>query len=346
MTSTEIAHALSLTFHELSEQAVPQGCVLYRGKVRDVITRDETIVLIASDRISAFDRVLATVPYKGEILTRIASWWFKHTEDIIKNHLVAPDELGGHDAVLETGRCMVGRRCSMLPVEVVVRGYLTGSAWRDYSNGKPVSGIKLPQGLRYCEQFPEPILTPSTKAESGHDKPISSAEIVASGLVDSDVWAEVEHKALAVFKRGQTLARERGLILVDTKYEFGILNGELVLADEIHTPDSSRYWYHESYEQLFSSGSHQKELDKETFRRWLMSNGFSGDGEPPIITDEIRIATAQQYITAFEAITGEQFVPILQDPHAIHDACALIIAEAFNGHKKSAKSSNRESTVL
>ncbi|HOT58363.1 MAG TPA: phosphoribosylaminoimidazolesuccinocarboxamide synthase [Spirochaetales bacterium] len=344
MTSTNIAQALSKTFHELSEQTVPHGCKLYRGKVRDVITRDDTIALVASDRISAFDRVLSTVPYKGEILTRIAYWWFKHTEDIIKNHLVSPDELGGHDAVLETGRCMIGRRCSMLPVEVVVRGYLTGSAWRDYQEGKPVSGIKLPGGLRYCQQFPEPILTPSTKAESGHDKPISCEEIVTSGLVDKDVWAEVERKALAVFKRGQALAQERGLILVDTKYEFGILNGELVLADEIHTPDSSRYWYSESYEELFKNGSHQKELDKETFRRWLMSNGFSGDGEPPVITDEIRIATAQQYITAFETITGEQFAPILEDPHAIHDACTLIIAEAFNENKHPAKQSKGERT--
>ncbi len=343
MTNTEIAQALSRTFREFSEQAVPQGCVLYRGKVRDVITRDDTIALIASDRISAFDRVLSTVPYKGEILTRIAYWWFKHTEDIIKNHLVASHELGGHDAVLETGRCMVGRRCSMLPVEVVVRGYLTGSAWRDYQEGKPVSGIRLPQGLRYCEQFPEPIITPSTKAESGHDKPISCEEIVTSGLVEKDVWTEVERKALAVFKRGQELARERGLILVDTKYEFGILNGELVLADEIHTPDSSRYWYSDSYEELFKSGSHQKELDKETFRRWLMGNGFSGDGKPPAISDEVRIATAQQYITAFETITGEQFAPILQDPHAIHNACALIIAEAFNGNKKTAKLSDKRS---
>lgn len=341
MTQADVCRALQATFAELPESSLPEGCSVYRGKVRDVVTSknlgNQTIALVASDRISAFDRVLSTIPFKGEILTRVAYWWFRHTDDIISNYLVAPEALAGHDAVLETGRCMIGKRCEMLPVEVVVRAHLTGSAWRDYEAGRPVSGIQLPAGLRYCEAFPEPIITPSTKAESGHDKPISCEEIVTSGLVDRYIWAEVERKALAVFKRGQELAHERGLILVDTKYEFGILDGKLVLADEIHTPDSSRYWYRNTYEPFFRESKQQRELDKETFRRWLMSQGFSGEGEAPLITDDIRSATALQYITAFETIIGEQFAPILHDPHAISNACALILAEAFNGEKSPTK---------
>ncbi len=339
MNREAIERALPRTFERFPDSALPAGCVVYHGKVRDVVRSAKNhpgsrIALIASDRISAFDRVLSTIHFKGEVLTRIAAWWFKQTEDILPNHLLPPSEIRGHDAVAETGRCMIGRECSMLPVEVVVRGYLTGSAWRDYQAGKSVSGIALPAGMRFCEAFPEPLITPSTKEASGHDRPISSGEIVASGLVDREVWAEVEKKALAVFRRGQELAKKRGLILVDTKYEFGLLDGHLVLADEIHTPDSSRYWYAGSYMDLFASGEQQRELDKETFRRWLMSQGFSGDGKAPSITDEIRAATSLQYITAYETITGDVFEPTHHDPHAALDACALVLAEAFNAKGK------------
>jgi phosphoribosylaminoimidazole-succinocarboxamide synthase len=219
----------------------------------------------------------------------------------------------------------------MAPVELVVRGYLTGSAWRDYQAGRPVSGIRLPSGLRYCEAFPAPLITPSTKEASGHDLPMSPEEIVSSGRVDADLWAEIEKAALALFRRGQELAAARGLILVDTKYEFGLSNGALLVADEIHTPDSSRYWYAADYPRRFASGLEQHELDKETFRRWLVDRGFSGDGEAPAITDDVRIQTAVRYAQAYEAITGEIFQPIHPEAHAARTALASIAAEVLPG---------------
>lgn len=310
-------------------KALPAGARVYEGKVRDVAFYGDRAVLVASDRISAFDRVLSAVPWKGEVLTRISAWWFEHTADLVPNHLMQPSELGGYDPVGASGRCVVARKLDMLPVELVVRGYLTGSAWRDYQAGRPVSGLRLPSGLRYNERFPSPVVTPSTKEASGHDRPCSGAELVASGAVDGDTWRELERAALALFARGQELAARRGLILVDTKYEFGVLNGKLCLGDEIHTPDSSRYWYAEGYGGRFAEGVEQRELDKEAFRRWLLARGFKGDGEPPAIPDDVRIQTAMRYAQAYEAIIGEEFEPVCQDAQAAERAAAYCLAEAF-----------------
>ena len=315
----------------VSEAEVPAGASLYRGKVRDVLSAGDRVMLVASDRISAFDRVLSTVPWKGEILSRISAWWFENTADLVPNHLLSRAGLGGLDPLAATGRAVAARRCDMAPVELVVRGYLTGSAWRDYRAGRPVSGIRLPSGLRYCEPFPSPLITPSTKEVSGHDVPMSPEEIISSGRVDADLWSEIEKAALALFGRGQELAAARGLILVDTKYEFGLSGGTLLVADEIHTPDSSRYWYAADYPGRFASGLDQRELDKETFRRWLVDRGFSGNGEAPGIPDDVRIQTAVRYVQAYEAITGEVFQPIHQDSHAARIALASMAAEVLIG---------------
>lgn len=326
MRVQELAAALPVCFAGVGPESLPRALSLYSGKVRDVVAGPRRIALVASDRISAFDRVLSTIPFKGEVLTRISAWWFDQTSDIIENHLLGPAEASGIDALGSTGRCVLVRRCTMLPVEVVVRGYLTGSAWRDYQAGRPVSGIELPSGLRYCEKFPVPLITPSSKADSGHDQPLSAAQVVRDGLVDAGLWSEVERTAMALFRRGQTLAAERGLILVDTKYEFGILDGRLILADEIHTPDSSRYWYAQSYTERFASGTDQRELDKEGFRRWLLDRGFSGDGKAPSIDDDIRLATAQRYVEAYEAILGRDFQPVHREAEAALAACAPVFS--------------------
>lgn len=310
MTREAIASRLDAAYPGLPGE-LPAGISVYRGKVRDVVEGRDRLLLLASDRISAFDRVLSTIPFKGEVLTRVSSWWFERTSDIIPNHLVSPAELGGRSPVAETGRACLVRRASMVPVEVVVRGFLTGSAWRDYEAGRPISGIDLPAGLARDSEFPEPLLTPSTKEASGHDRPVSGEEIVRSKLVPRDLWEEIERAARALYLRGRELSLRNGLILVDTKYEFGVIDGHLVLADEIHTPDSSRYWRLPSARpKSKEGGAARRELDKESFRRWLMERGFSGEGRPPEITDEIRLETAARYVEAFEAVTGEKFEPV------------------------------------
>jgi phosphoribosylaminoimidazole-succinocarboxamide synthase len=314
MRREDIALSLGRAFPGIREGDA-KGRAVYKGKVRDVVDMGDRILIVATDRISAFDRVLSTVPFKGEVLNRISSFWFGASRGIVPNHLVSDAELG-LPLSSRTGRAVVARKAEMLPVEVVVRGYLSGSAWRDYSSGRPVSGISLPGGLRMNEAFPSALLTPSTKESSGHDLPVSGKEIVERGLVEEGLWAQVERAAAAVFARGQEIAAKNGLILVDTKYEFGLIDGKLALCDEVHTPDSSRYWYADSYRGLFERGEKQRELDKEHFRRWLMERGFKGDGEAPEITDEIRIETAERYIKAFETITGEKFEPVADSPEA------------------------------
>jgi len=306
MERQTIVSALDGAYRGLPE-AGAEGLTVYRGKVRDVVEGKDRMLLIASDRISAFDRVLSTIPFKGEILTRVSDYWFRNTSDIVPNHVLGPSELGGRDPVAETGRACLARRAAMVPVEVVVRGFLTGSAWRDYEAGRPVSGIALPAGLAQGAEFPEPLVTPSTKEASGHDMPMSGAEIVRSGRVDRDLWESIERAAKALYLRGRELALRNGLILVDTKYEFGVADGRLILADEIHTPDSSRYW---RVSGESDARGLRRELDKESFRRWLMERGFSGNGEAPEITDEIRIETAARYVEAYEAITGRDFEPV------------------------------------
>jgi len=322
MTEASALAALARAYDGLPEPAA-RGLPVYRGKVRDVVRGAERLLLVASDRLSAFDRVLSTVPFKGEVLTRIAAWWFARTADIVPNHVLP----GGSPSELGIGRAALVRRAEMIPVEVVVRGYLAGSAWRDYEAGRAVSGIEFPRGMRRDQRLDGPVLTPSTKEEGAHDRPVSGAEIVRSGLVPGRLWAEVEAAALALFRRGQELAARSGLILVDTKYEFGLADGRLTLADEIHTPDSSRYWIAGSYEELFRAGEAQRELDKEPFRRWLMERGFSGDGEAPAIPDPVRALTALRYVQAYERIVGEEFAPMSADFQAETEVLARIVDE-------------------
>jgi phosphoribosylaminoimidazole-succinocarboxamide synthase len=286
--------------HTLRQFDAPELGQLYRGKVRDNYSRGDRIVMVTTDRISAFDHVLGTIPYKGEVLSRLTLFWFDKVKDVAPTHLLAaPDP-----------SVMVVRKAKPFPVEIIIRGYITGSLWRDYLAGKAGAyGIDWPAGLRKDQRFPEPLITPSTKAEYGkHDEPISEKEIVEKGLVSPEVWREATAVARRLFARGQEWAARRGLILVDTKYEMGIADGELVVIDEIHTPDSSRYWIADGYERRFASGQDQEMLDKENIRQWLIKeHGFSGQGKPPPLTDEVRVMLARKYIEVFELLTGERF---------------------------------------
>lgn len=277
----------------------------YIGKVRDVYTIDDRfIVMIATDRISAFDVVLPKgITYKGQVLNQIASMFLDSTEDIVPNWKIAsPDPM-----------VTVGYKCEGLPVEMIVRGYLTGSAWRAYKNGaREICGVRIPDGMKENQKFETPIITPTTKAEIGaHDEDISKEEIISRGLVSAEDYEKLEKYTLALFQRGTEIAAKRGLILVDTKYEFGKRDGEIYLIDEIHTPDSSRYFYAESYQERFDNGEPQKQLSKEFVREWLMENGFSGqpDHKVPFMDDERVNIISQRYIELYENITGEKFVP-------------------------------------
>ena len=276
----------------------------YRGKVRDNYYLDDKMLMVTTDRVSAFDHVLGTIPFKGQILTEIANFWFDKTKDIVPNHIIStPDP-----------QVLIAKKAKTLPVEVIVRGYITGSLWREYSSGiNGQYGFSLPDNLKMNQKFEKPILTPSTKAEYGlHDEPIDRKSIV-NGLVEESIYAKAEQYALELFAAGQSWAAKQGLILVDTKYEFGIVNGELIVIDEIHTPDSSRYWIADEYDSRFLSGEKQKMLDKENIRQWLIDKGFSGEGTPPKLTDEIRISLAEQYIELFHILTGAKFEPIVGD---------------------------------
>ena len=269
-------------------------------KIRDVVDLGGRLLVVTSDRVSAFDRVLTTIAGKGQVLNQLSVFWFRHTADIVANHLLRE----------VTPRSMLVRRCSVVPVEVVVRGYLTGSAWRDYQRDGAVSGIRLPAGMRADERFAEPLLTPSTKAPPGeHDRPLAREELLAGEIVAGQLWERIEAAALRLYRRGVELAARRGLILVDTKYEFGTIGEELVLADEVHTPDSSRYWYADEYADRFAEGRPQRKLDKEFLRAWLMQRGYMGDGEPPEIPDQVRDALGARYREAFRLLTGAELVP-------------------------------------
>ncbi len=272
------------------------------GKVRDCLLLGAKRLLIATDRLSAFDVVLTTIPFKGQVLTQMARHWFEKTAHIIPNHIISYP----HPNVMLT------QEVEILPIEVVVRGYLTGSAWRDYQAGKMISGIELPKGMKKSQKFQTPLITPSTKEERGkHDLPISEAEIIEKKIVSPEIWQQTRTKALELFNFGTKEAAKQGLILVDTKYEFGILKSEnkLILADEIHTPDSSRFWISESYQELFSKGEDPEMLDKEFVRKELISLGYMGEGTPPTLSDDFRVETALRYIQAFEKITGKKFEP-------------------------------------
>ena len=296
---------------DLTTLPVLHGATRYVGKVRDNYTLDELRVIVVSDRISAFDRVLGTIPFKGQVLNQMASYWFAKTRHLVRNHyIVSPDPA----VTLALG-------CTPLPVEFVMRGYLTGvtstSVWHHYQNGARVfCGHRLPEGMKKNEPLPEPLLTPSTKAEKGgHDESLSREEILARGLLDEASFDAAAGLARVLFAFGQARVAERGLILVDTKYEIGRApDGGLMVIDEIHTPDSSRYWYADDYELRLRKGEDPRALDKEYVRRWYAAQGYTGEGTPPPLTDEVRSEAARRYVEAYERITGQRFVPDTSEP--------------------------------
>lgn len=275
---------------------------VYKGKVRDVYDiDDEYLVMVVSDRISAFDVVLPKgVPYKGQVLNQIAAKFLDATSDIVPNWKIAtPDPM-----------VTIGHKCEPFKVEMVIRGYLTGSSWRAYKAGeRTLCGLPLPEGMKENQKFASPLITPTTKADEGHDENISKEEIIAQGLVSREDYELMEKYTYALFQRGTEIAAEKGLILVDTKYEFGKKNGKIYLIDEIHTPDSSRYFYADGYEERFAKGEKQKQLSKEFVREWLMDNGFQGkEGQQiPEMTPEVVAGITERYIELYEQITGEKF---------------------------------------
>jgi phosphoribosylaminoimidazole-succinocarboxamide synthase len=283
----------------------------YSGKVRENFTRGDRRTIVVTDRVSAFDVVLGTIPFKGQILNGLAHYWFSVTRDVFENHEIeVPDP-----------QATVAIECDPIPVEMVVRGYLTGvsstSIWRAYERGeRTFCGHALPEGLAKHEKLPASIVTPSTKAPKGeHDESVAKDELFRRGLVDPATFDRLEAQALQLFALGQRLAGERGMILVDTKYELGRTpDGRIVLIDEIHTPDSSRYWYADTYEAAMTSGKDPKSIDKEYVRRWLVEQGFTGDGTPPALPDEVRIEAARRYIEAYETLTGTTFTPDTRPP--------------------------------
>lgn len=307
----QIPYTLSATdFPELGEK--------YEGKVRDNYTKGDRRILIVTDRLSAFDRVITTIPFKGQVLNQISQFWFEQTKDIIGNHVIEfPDP-----------NVVVAKQCKPLMVEMVVRGYVTGvtttSAWYHYEKGvRNFCGNVLPEGLKKNQKLERPIITPSTKAEhGGHDESVSAEEVMKRGILTKEQWDYLAKAVLALYTRGVEICERQGIILVDTKYELGIApgsgevsvsggpdpNGEIVLIDEIHTPDSSRFWFADEYEKRFKSGEEQKKIDKEYLREWLAARGFRGEGEVPAIPDEVRCETARRYIEAYELITGREFV--------------------------------------
>lgn len=276
---------------------------VYHGKVRDVYNiADRYMAMVVSDRISAFDVVLPKgIPFKGQVLNQIAAKFLDATADIVPNWKVGtPDPM-----------VTIGYKCEPFKVEMVIRGYLTGSAWREYKAGaRTLCGIALPEGMKENQKFPTPIITPTTKADAGHDENISREEIIVQGLVSADDYAKLEEITQKLFQRGTEIAAKKGLILVDTKYEFGKRNGQIYLIDEIHTPDSSRYFYAEGYEERFARGEAQRQLSKEFVRQWLMENGFQGkEGQQvPEMTDEFIAQISDRYIELYESITGDKFV--------------------------------------
>lgn len=291
------------------------------GKVRDIYVTGGQRVLITTDRVSAFDRVLGAIPYKGQVLNQLSAWWFEQLRGVVANHVVSiPDP-----------NVTIAREAQSLPVEVIVRGYITGvtstSLWTLYSQGveRPY-GLDLPPGLRKNDPLPEPVITPTTKATGGaHDERLTPAEVVEQGLVAPDLWAGIQQAALAIFKQGQAVARQAGLILVDTKYEFGLIDGQPALIDEVHTPDSSRFWVAEGYETARETGAEPENFDKEFLRMWFVGQGYRGEGQPPAMPPDFVVQVAQRYIAAYERLTGQTFIPGSQ-PAAERIRAALLEA--------------------
>lgn len=290
----------------------PQQTAVYNGKVRDVYSINEMfMVIVASDRISAFDHILPrAIPHKGQVLNQTAAHFFQAVDSLVPTHVLAvPD-----------ANVTIGLKCKAFPIEMVVRGYLAGHAWRTYAAGKrELCGVKLPEGLKENDRLPEPIITPTTKSNVGHDEDISEIEIMRSKLVDGEEYAEMKHYALELYKKGTEMAKERGLILVDTKYEFGDFGGNIYVIDEIHTPDSSRYFYAEGYEDRQAKGETQRQLSKEFVRQWLIEHGFQGlEGQTmPTMPDDFITQTSNRYIELFEKITGDAFIPA--DTHNVNE---------------------------
>jgi phosphoribosylaminoimidazole-succinocarboxamide synthase len=285
--------------HTLDKTDFPTLGTRYQGKVRDTYAKGDRLVLITTDRLSAFDHVLTTLPFKGDLLNTLAHFWFQKTAHVVKNHVLdMPDPC-----------VIVGRRAEPFKVEFVVRGFLTGSLWRDYEAGRDPYGIALPAGMKKDQKFDRAMLTPSTKAPIGqHDEPMSEKAVVERGLLSARDWERAKEAALGLFAEGQKQAAAQGMLLVDTKYEFGLIGSELVVIDEMHTPDSSRFWVAEGSQQRFERGESQQMLDKENLRQWLINErGFSGHGTPPAIPDDVRVMLADKYLTAFERITGTTF---------------------------------------
>lgn len=316
LTEQELIAAIP---HALSRVILPDLGTRTEGKVRDIYLQGPRRVLITTDRVSAFDRVLGAIPFKGQVLNQLSAWWFEQVHDVVANHMFSvpdPNVTIAHEAIA-------------LPVEVIVRGYITGvtgtSLWTLYRQGVPRPyGLDLPAGLRKNDPLPEPVITPTTKASGpdGHDERLTSDEVVTRGLVAPGLWDEVQAAALALFRRGQEVAARAGLILVDTKYEFGVIDGLLALIDEIHTPDSSRYWVAESYGQVHGSDAEPENFDKEFLRLWFVGQGYRGDGQPPTMPPEFVAAVAARYIAAYERLTGLRFQPAEQ-PAAPRIARAL-----------------------
>lgn len=281
--------------------SLPNQTAFYRGKVRDVYTVGDKLVMVASDRISAFDHILPKpIPYKGQVLNQVATHFLRATEDIVPNWLIdTPDP-----------NVAIGWACEPFKVEMVIRGYLAGHAWREYKAGKRmICGVPMPDGMQESDRFPQPIITPATKAEEGHDEDISREEIIAQGIVSEEDYAVLEKYTRSLFERGSQMARERGLLLVDTKYEFGKKDGKIYVIDEIHTPDSSRYYYMDGYEERQAKGEHQKQLSKEFVREWLMAHGFQGkEGQMmPVMPGAFVEQVSERYIELYEVITGKRF---------------------------------------
>lgn len=283
----------------------------YEGKVRDNYTHSDRRILITTDRLSAFDRIIALVPFKGQVLNAMTKFWFEKTKDICPNYIIEyPDP-----------NVIVGKECKPIMVEMIVRGYITGStttsAWYNYEKGvRNFCGNELPDGMIKNQRLPMPIITPTTKAAHGeHDKNITPAEIVSSGLLSQEDWDKLSNYALALYMRGVEIAAANGVILVDTKYEFGkTADGKIVVIDEIHTPDSSRYWIADTYEQRMKEGKEPDNINKEFLRLWLSNQGYMGEGEMPVIPQEILVETAQKYIQAYELISGQEFKGEMGDP--------------------------------
>ena len=291
--------------HALRQVDLPGLGRRIEGKVRDIYVQEGRRILITTDRVSAFDRVLGAIPFKGQVLNQLSAWWFEQLADVVANHVISiPDP-----------NVTIAHEAESLPVEVIVRGYITGvtstSLWTLYHEGveRPY-GLDLPTGLRKNDALPQPVITPTTKATGGaHDERLTSAEVVERGLVEPGLWESIQAAALEIFRRGQGVARKAGLILVDTKYEFGMVDGQPVLIDEVHTPDSSRYWVADSYRAVHGSDQEPQNFDKEFLRKWFVEQGYRGEGQAPTMPPEFIVQVAQRYISAYERLTGQSFVP-------------------------------------